>query len=135
VLDTAAILVRSSKAHARVSNRLHDLEGVDGRSAAGKRYRDILDSLVLEFGSHDPVRLRELAGVRYTLEQVQGDIIAGDVAAREHLVRLSNLAVRLERRLAAKARKALEQKQPTLAELIAASPRMTRAEIEAELEK
>jgi hypothetical protein len=36
--------------------------------------------------------------------------------------------------LAAKARKALEQKQPTLAELMAASPRMTRAEIEA-LEK
>jgi hypothetical protein len=38
-LDTATVSVRSAKAHARVSTRLHELEGVDGRSAAGKRSR------------------------------------------------------------------------------------------------
>jgi hypothetical protein len=46
MLGSAAISVRSVKARARITNNLRELHGVDGRSAEGKRYRDLLDSLI-----------------------------------------------------------------------------------------
>jgi hypothetical protein len=110
MLGSAAISVRSRKAHARLTNNLRELHGVDGRSAEGKRYRDLLDSLIMEFGAHDPIRLRELAGLKYTQELTQAAAIKGDSTACENLVRLCNLVSRREREL--RAIKRVESSKP-----------------------
>ena len=106
MLEALAFTVRWPKAHAHVTNNLRALAGVDGRSPAGKRYRDIVDSLVLEYGTHDPIRLRELAALRFSLEKVQAAIVGGDVLRAEDQVRLANLISRRERELKTKQRAA-----------------------------
>jgi hypothetical protein len=82
-----------------MTNDPRRLDGVDMRTSAGRRYRDIVDQLAAEFGAVHPVALRELAGLRYTLEQTQPAIVAGDARARTDLVRISNLIARREREL------------------------------------
>jgi hypothetical protein len=112
--NSAALTIRSQKAHAHVTNNLRALMGVDGRSPDGKRYRDIVDSLLLEFGAYDPIRLRELAALRFSLEKVQAAIINGDVLRAEDQVRLANLITRREKELRAKARAAAVAEAPSL---------------------
>ena len=102
MFSSAAISVRSAKAHARVTNNLRELDGIDGRSADGKRYRDLIDLAIGEFGTDDPLRLRELAALRFSLEKTQAAVIAGHVSATEDLVRLANLISRREKELRAK---------------------------------
>jgi hypothetical protein len=75
------------------------LDGVDMRTKAGLRYREIVEALVAEFGSANKIALRELAGHRYSLEQVQALIVAGDVRAHNDAVRLANLIARKEREM------------------------------------
>jgi hypothetical protein len=82
-----------------MTNDPRRLDGVDMRTSAGRRYRDIVDQLAAEFGAVNPVALRELAGLRYTLEQTQAAVVAGDARARSDLVRVSNLIARREREL------------------------------------
>ena len=116
MLDTAAITVRSAKAHTRVTNNLHELHGVDGRSAEGKRYRDLLDSLILEFGAHDPARLREIAMLKFMLEREQ---VSG-ACTLENIVRLHNVIERKERALRASKRAASATPTVSLAAKLAA---------------
>jgi hypothetical protein len=66
------------------------------RTRRGRRYRDIVDAVIEEFGSGNPVALRELAGLRFTLEQIQARVVTGDPRACEDLVRVSNLVARRE---------------------------------------
>jgi hypothetical protein len=75
------------------------LVGVDMRSLGGRRYRAIVEHLAAEFGTANAIALRELAGLRYTLEQTQAAIVSGDTRARTDLVRISNLIARREREL------------------------------------
>jgi hypothetical protein len=79
-----------------MTNDPRRLAGIDMRTSAGRRYRDIVDQLAIEFGAVNPVALRELAGLRYTLEQTQAAVVAGDARARSDLVRVSNLIARRE---------------------------------------
>jgi hypothetical protein len=80
-----------------MTNDPRRLDGIDMRTSAGRRYRDIVDALAVEFGAAvNPVALRELAGLRYTLEQTQAAVVAGDARARSDLVRVSNLIARRE---------------------------------------
>lgn len=103
---TGSVEVRSAKAHARVTNNLRELDGIDGRTSEGKRYRDLIDLAVAEFGSHDPLRLRELAGLRFSLEKTQAAVVNGDILRSEDLVRLANLIGRREKELRAAQRRA-----------------------------
>jgi general stress protein YciG len=89
----------ATKSRSAFSNDPCKLPGVSMRSAAGRRYRDITLSLIAEYGGSDTVRLRELAGLKYSLEQVQGRAVAGDPSAVDDLVRLSNLVARRENEL------------------------------------
>jgi hypothetical protein len=83
-----------------MTNDPRRLDGIDMRTSAGRRYRDIVDALAIEFGvAVNPVALRELAGLRYTLEQTQAAVVAGDARAPSDLVRVSNLIARREREL------------------------------------
>jgi hypothetical protein len=69
------------------------------RTQRGRRYRDIVDALIAEFGAANSVGLRELAGLKFTLEQTQAAVVAGDQRAREDLVRVSNLVARREKEM------------------------------------
>jgi hypothetical protein len=87
---------RPKKVRSGLTNNPHKLDGVDMRTERGRRYRDIVDALITEFGSFNPVGLRELAGLKFTLEQTQAAVVAGNEKAREDLVRISNLVARRE---------------------------------------
>jgi hypothetical protein len=80
-----------------ISNSPHRLPNVDMRSAAGRRFRDLVDAVIAEFGDSNPEGIRELAGLRFTREQVQGDVVTGaKPRAAEDLVRIGRLITRLE---------------------------------------
>jgi hypothetical protein len=83
-----------------LTNDPRRLPGVDMRSEHGRRFRDIVEALVVEFGSAaDTVRLRELAGLKFSLEHVQARAVMGDASACADLVRMSNLIIRREQEL------------------------------------
>ena len=80
-----------------ITNSPHRLPGVDMRSAAGRRFRDLVDAVIAEFGNANPEAIRELAGLRFTRDQVQGDVVTGaKPRAAEDLVRIGRLITRLE---------------------------------------
>jgi hypothetical protein len=81
------------------TNNPHRLAGVDGRTSYARRFADILTALAVEYVGLDPVALRELAGLKLTLELTQAAVIEGDRKARVDLVRISNLIARREREL------------------------------------
>jgi hypothetical protein len=87
---------RLNRRRAIMTNDPRRLNGIDMRTSAGRRYRDIVDQIAAEFGAINPIALRELAGLRYTLEQTQSAVVAGDARARSDLVRVSNLIARRE---------------------------------------
>jgi hypothetical protein len=92
------------------------LPGIDRRTRLGRRYQDIVQALAAEYGGVNPVALRELATLRFTLEREQGAIVAGDVRSVEQLVRLTNTIERKERALRAIKRQA--SRPPSLADLL-----------------
>src|SRR5580658_2449638 len=109
---------RPKKVRSGLTNNPHKLDGVDMRTQRGRRYRDIVDALITEFGPANPVGLRELAGLKFTLEQTQAAVVAGDPRAREDLVRISNLVARREREMRG-ASLSRGDAGPTLADIIA----------------
>jgi hypothetical protein len=92
---------RPRKLRSGLTNDPRRLAGVDMRSAGGRRYRDLVDQLVSQFGEANLEAVRELAGLRFSLEQCQASVVNGDVRAREDLVRLLNLIGRREKELRA----------------------------------
>jgi len=79
------------------TNNPHRLEGLDGRTSHGRRFRDLTDELAGEFGHASASALRELVGIRMAIETATAAAIDGDAKARQDLVPLSNLAARKER--------------------------------------
>jgi hypothetical protein len=111
---------RPKKLRSGLTNNPYRLDGVDMRTERGRRYRDIVDALIAEFGNSNPVGLRELAGLKFTLEQTQAAVIAGDERARWDLVRISNLVARREAVMRESARPARDL-TPSLDEYLAAN--------------
>jgi len=99
--DTATAMLQPKKRrrfgrpHIRLAEELRT-PGVDMRSQEGRRYFTIVTELLAEFGDGDPSRIRELAGLKFSLEQIQAEVIGGSQRAREDLVRVSNLIARRE---------------------------------------
>jgi hypothetical protein len=91
VLRPPARAARSPLQRARVTNDPYRLPGVDGRSPAGRRYRDIVYAIIAKFGDGDTEAVRELAGLRITLEQTQAAAMTGDQRARTDVVRLMRM--------------------------------------------
>jgi len=75
------------------------LDGVDCRTLRGKKFRDIVDDVIRTFNPPTDAAIRELAGLRFTRDELMEKIIGGDVRPDSHLdlVRISNLISRLER--------------------------------------
>ena len=105
--------VRHPRARSRITNNVREsLVGVDGRSERARRYRDLLEGLIVEFGPGEPDNLRALAAMKLSLEATQAAVINGDVLRSEDLVRLANVISKRERELRAKQRQR-EVEQPT----------------------
>ena len=51
---------RLNRRRAVTTNDPRRLDGIDMRTSAGRRYRDIVDELAAEFGAIHPIALREL---------------------------------------------------------------------------
>jgi hypothetical protein len=118
-LDCETTPVRPANIRARITNRLREsTAGLDGRSERGRRWRDVLEALIAEYGADEPDRLRALATLRLSLEATETAVINGDVLRSEDLVRLTNLISRREKELRAKQRYR-EAKAPSLREHLA----------------
>jgi hypothetical protein len=96
VLRPPARAARSPLQRARVTNDPYRLPGVDGRSPAGRRYRDIVYAIIAKFGDEDTEAVRELAGLKFTLEQTQAAAVMGDQRARTDIVRISRMIEKKE---------------------------------------
>ena len=75
------------------------IAGIDMRSEHGRRFRDLAARVIAEYGDIDPVKVRELAGLKLSIEITQAALIGGDRRARNDLVRLLNHVSRAERAL------------------------------------
>lgn len=102
--SASIVASRPSKLRSAITNDPFVLAGIDGRSAAGRRYRDIIHGLLNEYGDGDLDRLRELAALKMTREAAQFAAVSGDPTASENLVRVSNVIARCEKLLRARAR-------------------------------
>src|SRR5271166_1347942 len=95
MLDGVMSVERSPRVRSKVTNNLRkSLAGVDGRSERGRRWRDLLEGLIAEYGTADPEKLREVAALRLSLEATQAAVVNGDILRSEDLVRLANLISR-----------------------------------------
>ena len=95
--DGSRVVPRSSRQRSAITNCPSRLPGVDGRSAAGRRWRDIVEAIIGEFGDSNTEAVREFAGLRFAREQVQASAVTGSTPrAAEDLVRIGRLIVRVE---------------------------------------
>jgi hypothetical protein len=96
-----------------VSNRTRLLDGVDGRSASARRFRDICRSYELEAGGDisevERDLIRQAAGLTLRAEQLQAAIVNGEMVDSDQLIRISSTAKRILEAISAKAAK---RKQP-----------------------
>jgi hypothetical protein len=97
-----------------ITNGSRLLGGIDGRSALGRRYRDLQIALADDLGGPDKMTeaeralVRQAAALTVKSEEMQGAIIRGEAVDGEQLVRLTDAATRaltaVRRRTAGKAR-------------------------------
>jgi hypothetical protein len=97
-------------------SKTHDpfkIVGLDKRTAEGRRFKDLAAKVIAEHGPHiDPVKIRELAGLKLSIEITTAALIAGDRKARTALVRLLNHADRAQRAMAQAKRTAAASDKP-----------------------
>jgi hypothetical protein len=104
VLERPSTGLRSASQCSRLTNDPFALRNVSGRSAEGRRWRDLVGSYRAQFPQATADEVRALAALRLKLEQMQEAVVAmaGDVDP-EALGRLSNIVARRERELQRKA--------------------------------
>lgn len=111
------IVDTSSRNRSAISNGSWLLDGVDNRSARGRRYRDLCMSFADDLGGADsltePQRalIRQLASVTVESEKLQSSIVRGDDIDHVALVRLTNLSARLVKQLGIKSGKTRKRTQ------------------------
>lgn len=116
-LDTTSGRNRSA-----ISNGSWLLEGVDNRSALGRRFRDLCISFANDLGGADhlnePQRalIRQAASVTIESEKLQAAIVRGESVDHENLVRVNNLHARLIKQLGIKPK--AERPRQSLADLL-----------------
>jgi hypothetical protein len=101
------------------------LNGVDGRSAEARRYRDLIASLAADLGG-DPNKLsesvkaliRQTAAAVVVSERIQTQIVRDEVVDLEQATRVANTASRCLARLAA-VRKLSWQHPASVADILA----------------
>lgn len=117
----------SPKGRSILTNDPRRLPGVDMNSPSGRRYRDIVEALIVEFGSSDIERIRELGGLRYSREQVQALVVEGDRRAVDDLIRVTNAISRKENELRQRVAAAPIDRRPLHEKLMHPQPSGGRA--------
>jgi hypothetical protein len=116
------MLVAVTKGRSAISNRSRLLEGVDGRSALARRYRDIVEAYVREAGGSvsevERDLIRQAAGLTLRAEQLQAGLVRGEDIDTDELVRASSTAKRLLETIRSKA-DARKPAGPTLPDWLA----------------
>jgi hypothetical protein len=121
--DIHASADRSRTLRSRVTNGTQLLAGVDGRTAAARRYRDLAISLADDLGGAGSLTeaqsalVRQAAAMIVQSEKLQGEVLRGEVVNSEQLVRLANAATRILSRLGLK--RTARDTTPSLAEYLA----------------
>jgi hypothetical protein len=110
---------RSPRQRSAITNSPFRLPGIDMRSTAGRRFVDLVDAALAQFGASNTEAIRELAGLKFTLEQTQAAVVAGDARAKEDMVRIARLIDRREATMR-QAAAASKTKAPNFADYIAA---------------
>jgi hypothetical protein len=93
-------VVVSKKNRSASTNGLVVLEGVDGRSPEGRRFRDLVVAYAEELGGvealsqQDAAIVRHAAAVTMQSEQLQAAVVRGEKIDEEQFVRLGNGLVR-----------------------------------------
>jgi hypothetical protein len=89
------------------------LEGVDGRTASARRYRDLCRAFEEELGGPlnevDLGLIKQAATLIIRAEQMQGAVVRGEMVDSDQLIRLSSTAKRI---LSAISAKAVKRKPP-----------------------
>jgi len=105
VEDSPAARTRKPRGRARVSNGASILPGVDGRSALGRRYRDIAEALISDQGGAANLSEAKLqliwrfAAAACLAEQMESRLVRGEpIDLQEHATLCSSL-VRLGQRI------------------------------------
>jgi hypothetical protein len=92
-------------ARSRVTNHRDLLPGLDGRSASARRYRDLVNSYIVDMGGIDQCSdiklglLRRLAAVTVQAEVLEAKMINGEEVDVGTLCTLASTTVRLSQRL------------------------------------
>jgi hypothetical protein len=90
---------RHQKGRNRITNDPFFLRGVDGRTMACRRFRDVTHALADDFDGDPPeaakILIRHAAALTVTVEQLQDQVMAGKDADLEQLTRLSNALSRV----------------------------------------
>jgi hypothetical protein len=95
-VDGAPVAQRPLTARSKVTNGRRTLEGVDGRSASARRFRDLLESFSAEYGGvgslNETTRalIRQAASLTIRAEQLQAAIVRGEPVDPDELIRLTN---------------------------------------------
>jgi hypothetical protein len=118
---TAAIVSRPPTTRSRITNRSELLRGIDGRSAEARRYRDLVEGFVADFGSQKPgerelALIRQAAALTVQTEALQVKIVRGEDLDLEQLTRLTNVLTRTLKELGLRKRRA---ERPSLAAYLA----------------
>jgi hypothetical protein len=115
-----------SRALDKVSNGTRMLAHVDMRSAAGRRFRHLVDAYSAELGTElseaELSLVRQACALQLQAERMQGAIVRGEVVDSDALIRISSTSKRLLGIIAGKAGKRTEpQGQDLLRDYLATS--------------
>jgi hypothetical protein len=107
-IESPAVAVRPLTVRSALTNDPLALRGVDGRSMAARRYRDVAIALADDLGGQDKlsepskILVRQAAAMTVQVESLQSKIVAGEDVNLEQLTRLSNVLGRTLQRLGLK---------------------------------
>lgn len=123
--ETSSQITRSSRtARSAVSNGSRLVQGVDGRSAPARRFRDLVNQFTEELGGDaimsEPMRamVKQAAAVTIEAERIQGAILRGEEINSDELVRVSNVLQRLMNGLKTKSKTARAGQRTELSEYL-----------------
>jgi len=98
--DRTRIAAIKPMARSKITNRRHMLDGIDGRTAVARRFRDVMRGLLIEFevtSEADDLLVRQAAVLAVTSEQLQAQLVRGEAISVKVI---ANLTGQLRRILA-----------------------------------
>jgi hypothetical protein len=122
--------VRKQKGRSRTTNHKDLLPGLDGRSSAARRFRDLVSAFIVDMGGADQCSdikmglMRRLAAVTVQAEVLEAKMINGEQVDIGTLCTLASTTVRLSQRLGIE--RVPKLVGPTLTDLIRADQERQR---------